>query len=99
MISTILTLKTGPTHLCAVENKENLSPSKLHLYRERHDYKDYKIGTRKEPPVLIKHVEITGNDILEERLNIDLVWPMTANLKNEDVPLPPLGNAHCEVWS
>ena len=75
-----------------VENKENLSPSKLHLYRERHDYKDYKIGARKEPPVLIKHVEITGNDTLEERLNIDLVLAMTANLKSEDVPLPPLGS-------
>ena len=62
------------------------------MYRERHDYKDYKIGTRKEPPVQIKHVEITGNDILAERLNIDLVWAMTANLKSEDVPLPPLGS-------
>ena len=60
-----------------IENKENLSPLKLHLYRERHNYKDYKIGTRKEPPVLIKHVQ---------------VWAMTANLKSEDVPLPSLGS-------
>ena len=62
------------------------------MYRERHDYKDYKIGTRKEPHVQIKHVEITGNDILEERLNIDLVCALTANLKSEDVPLPPPGS-------
>ena len=54
------------------------------MFRERDDTKSYRIRKRSEPPSLTESNIVFEKDWLDERLDFDLAWCMTANHSNDD---------------
>ena len=71
----------------------NEHASKIHLFRERDDTKNYRIATRSEPPSLTENNIFFEKDWLDEGLDFDLAWYMAANHSNDDeIEMPPFGS-------